>query len=653
MLRSSIAPAVIALLVALCFAACHAVAGEDPARAEFVAAMQRIRAHAPDQPDSPALQAYVIYDYLLAARLRRDLDLKPGEELDSAIDAFLQMRAGQPVARNLRLDWLTSLANRRRWDWFLPRATDVTSPALLCDRLQGRLATGNTQGLAAEALERWSFPQKQPSECDPAFAWLRQQGLLTPALAESRTRAALAADNPRLAREFAADVPAKEAQPLIQWAQLLDSSKSALTDLAANPTAPVEPVALAAGFDHLAKTDSSSALALLPRLLARPDMTPAMQARLQRTAAMGAAYGRDSAAVAAFDALPESSVDNDVREWRVRAALWAGDYRKALSWIDSMPSTLLSQPRWRYWRARAVQALSGDDAAAPLYAQLAGLRDFYGYLAADRIHRTYVLNAKSSLDDELEQKALASQPGVVRAHALFDCNLEDDAGVEWAVAFSNAENAVKLQAAHLAARWGWYAQSITTLAQVGEFDDVKLRYPRPYAAAVAEASKLTQVPADWILAVMRQESLFREDAVSRAGARGLMQMQPSTAAAVAKRWHLPLPQRDGTFDPSMDVQRGAAHLRDLLDKYGQLGLTLAAYNAGAIPLARWLPNRPMDADVWIENIPYGETRNYIQRIIEHIVAFAWVREAELPKLTTLLPPITPTTFSARTGRPAQ
>jgi soluble lytic murein transglycosylase len=643
------------LAVAFMFVSCLALAGGKPAakvneeavRAQFMAAMQRIRQGTAEQPDSPELQAYTIYDYLTAARFRRDLDLKPNEDLDTAVDAFLQAHAGQPVARNLRIDWLTSLANRRRWDWFLPRATDVTTASLICDRLQGRLASGDMQGLAAEALSRWSLPQKQPTECDPVFAWLRQQGLLTPALAESRTRAALAADNARLAREFVVDVPAEKAEPLLQWAQLLDSSKAALTTIAGTPTAPVEPVALVAGFDHLARADSSSALALLPKLLARPDMTPALQARLQRTAAMGAAYGRDSAAIAAFDVLPDSSVDNDVREWRVRAALWAGDYEKALAWINEMPPTLSSQPRWRYWRARSVAATSGSEAAAPLYADLAGLRDFYGYLAADRIHHGYVLNAKASFDDETLQSAIAAQPGLLRAHALFDCGLDDDAGLEWAVVFSASDNAVKLQAAHLAARWGWYAQSITTLAQVGEFDDVRLRYPRPYASAIAEASKLTQVSPDWILAVMRQESLFRDDAVSRAGARGLMQMTPTTAVAVAKRWHLPLPERDGTFDPPMDVQRGAAHLRDLLDKYGQLGLTLAAYNAGAVPVARWAPTRQMDADVWIENIPYGETRNYVQRIVEHIVAFAWVRDAEPPRLATLLPPITPTTFSAQ------
>jgi soluble lytic murein transglycosylase len=648
---------------------------EAAVQAEFRAAIQRIRQHQPDQPDSPALQSYVIYDYLLVARFRRDLEQKPGDELDTAINTFLEAHAGQPVARNLRNDWLTSLGTRRKWDWFMPRAADVTTPPLICDRLQGKIAaladvtqTGaasqpasgaaaqanaTAQAIAAEALIRWSLVQKQPSECDPVFAWLRQQNVITPDLAEARTRAALTADNAKLAREFVVDVPPDRAAPLLQWAQLLDSSKSALTNLASTPMTPVEPAALAGGFDHLARADSTTALTLLPKLLARPDMTPVTQAKLQRIAAMGAAYGRDSAAIAAFDLLPESSVDSDVREWRVRAALWAGDFQKALAWLNTMPPTQLSQPRWRYWRARSIAATQGPEAAAPLYAELAELRDFYGYLAADRIKHGYVLNAKASFNDETLQKAMAAQPGLVRAHALFDCGLDDDAMLEWAVVFGSADNALKLQAAHLAARWGWYAQSIVTLAQVGEFDDVRLRYPRPYTSAVAEASKLTQVPQDWILAVMRQESLFRDDAVSRAGARGLMQMTPTTAAAVAKKWHLPLPDKEGTFDPPMDVQRGAAHLRDLLDKYGQLGLTLAAYNAGAIPVARWTPTRTMDADVWVENIPYGETRNYVQRIVEHIVAFAWVRDAEPPRLATLLPEISPTAVAAQTQPAAQ
>jgi soluble lytic murein transglycosylase len=610
-------------------------------RQEFMAAMQRVRLHQPDIPDSPALESYAIHDYLVAARLRRDVS-RPDENIDGTIDAFLHTHAGQPVARGLRRDWLTSLAQRRRWDWFLPRSADVIDPVLICDRLDGRLATNDTQGLAAAALLRWIVPQKPPAECSEVFSWLRQQGFLTPALAETRTRAALAADTPRLAREFAADVPLSRRAALIQWSDLLDSPRSALSVLAAQPSLPVEPEALAAGFDKLSRTEPAFALDLLPRLLARDDAAPGLQERLKRSAALGAAYDRDPRAMAAFDALPPTAIDSQVLEWRVRAALWKGEYARALGWLEQMPSSLSAQPRWRYWRARAMAATMGDDAAAPMFGEIAGLRDYYGYLAADRLKQPYHLNVRPSPPDAAAQTALAAQPALIRAHELFDCDMTDEAGAEWTAALDGADTALKVQAALLASRWGWYSQSISTLAQTGEFDDVTLRYPRPYLDAVSQAGKLARLPQDWILAVMRQESLFRKDAVSRADARGVMQMVPSTASAIARRWHLSSPARDGLFDPSIAVPLGAAYLRELLDRYGeQLAVSLAAYNAGPAAVARWLPPQPMDADVWIENIPYNETRGYVQRILEHIVAFAAVRGAEAPRVEVLVSRIEP------------
>ena len=188
----------------------------DAVRQAFVAAMDRVRLNMPETADPPALEVYAIHDYLVAARLRRDLTKTPGDTLDDTIDVFLRAHAGQPVTRALRREWLASLAERRRWPLFLPRSVDVTDPQLICDRLAGRLASGDTDDLGAAVLARWSLPQKPPAECSEVFEWLRRQNLVTPALAEARTRAALAADNPRLAREFAADVPvAGRAAPLI------------------------------------------------------------------------------------------------------------------------------------------------------------------------------------------------------------------------------------------------------------------------------------------------------------------------------------------------------------------------------------------------------------------------------------------------------
>jgi soluble lytic murein transglycosylase len=613
-----------------------------PAATEFMAAMQRARMNstAPGAPDSAALKAYPIYDYLAAARLRRALTWTPADDLDAAIDAFLRAHEGQPVGRVLRRQWLGSLAERRRWDWFLPRSADLTDPVLICDRLEGRLATGDTDKLASEALARWNLVQRPPAECALVFAWLHAQGVVTPAMQEARARAALATDNPSLAREFIAEVPSERSAPLRQWLQLLESPGPALTALAGAPSTGVEPDALLAGFTRLSNTDSNSASTLLPALLARPDLAPALRDKLWRSFALGAAYGRQSTAIAAFGRVSVTVVDTQVQEWRVRAALWDGDYARALEWLGDMPESLAALPRWRYWRARATAAVKGADSAAPLFAAIAGMRDYYGYLAADRLHQPYNLNMHPTPDDLEVQAALASQPALIRAHALIDCDLTDDANAEWGSVLAGAPKAVKVQAAHLASRWGWYAQTISMLAQADDWDDVSLRYPRPYASVVADASKLTQLPPDWILAIIRQESLFRKDAVSRADARGLMQMQPATADAVARRWHFAMPSRDALFDPLVAVPLGAAYVRELLDRYGnQLDLSLAAYNAGPVSVARWLPGRPVEADIWIENIPYTETRGYVQHILEHIVAFAAVRNAEPPRLSSLLPPV--------------
>jgi soluble lytic murein transglycosylase len=604
--------------------------------------MQRLHQHVPDETDSPTLQGYVLYDYLVAGRLRRDLAANPNPDLDTATDTFVRAHSGQPVARPLRHEWLVSLAERGRWDWFMSRSTDATDPQLLCDRLAGRLATGDTEGLATEALARWSTPQRQPDECNGVFIWLRTRGFLTPELAEGRTRAALAADNPKLAHEFIVDVPAPRSAPLLQWIQLLEAPKAAVAVLSINPAAPVETDALLAGFSRLSTLDINAAVSLLPGLMQRTDLTPPLRNRLLRSVALGSAYSRLPGAVAAFGKLNDDPNDVPVQEWRVRAALWAGDFAKASAWLEQMPPTLGSQPRWRYWRARAVTATSGPAAAESLFAEIAGLRDYYGYLAADRLKQPYNLNIRPTPNDTDVQAELAAEPGLIRAHALFDCDMTDEAGVEWAAALSGAKPTLKVQAARLASQWGWYAQTIASLAQAGEWDDVPLRYPRPYAEIVSDVSKQTQVPGDWLFGVMRQESLFRRDAVSRADARGLMQLLPGTASAVARRWDQPPPTRENLFDPPIGIKLGAMYVHELLERYkGQLDEALAAYNAGPNSVARWLPGNALDADIWIENIPYTETRGYVQHILEHIVAFAKVRDAEPPRLSDLLPQVEP------------
>jgi soluble lytic murein transglycosylase len=625
-------------------------------RAAFRAALARVGQAGLPPADPPALRAYAIYSYLIAARLQATLSGHPATgadpQLDALIAAFLQEHRGEPVTRALARDWLLKLAMHQQWPTYLSQVGEFVGagddPALACDTLSARIATGATgaensdSALASAALTAWSQSFQQPAACDGVFAWLQQQGLLTPERVEARARAALAAGHAGLGLKLAAQLSVAQAAPLLEWAGLLQRPRALLEALAQAPGMPVEPDALAAGIDRLALSDSLAAEAVLTALLMRPDMTPELAAQLQRSVALGLAYDHVPSAAAALQAVPEMARNDAVREWGVRIALWTGAWPQALSWLDQLPPIIAAEPRWRYWRARALEVVAGETVAAPLLSALAGLRDYYGYLAADRVVLPYDLQSHPTPADLAVHSGLAARPGLVRAHELFECGLTDSAELEWAVSLREATNAQRVQAAQLAEDWGWYAWAIAQLARADDLDDVALRYPRPYVDSVARASALTDVPADWLLAVMRQESLFRADAVSRANAQGLMQLLPTTASAVAQRWHVTLQGVDSLFDPATALTLGAAHLRELLNQYdGAIVLALAAYNAGAAPVARWRPAQPMDADVWIENIAYGETRDYVERILEHIVAYSWERGAPPPRLSSLLPAVGP------------
>jgi soluble lytic murein transglycosylase len=197
-----------------------------------------------------------------------------------------------------------------------------------------------------------------------------------------------------------------------------------------------------------------------------------------------------------------------------------------------------------------------------------------------------------------------------------------------------------LQSIRLAARWRWYDQAIAVASAQQVFNDYVLLYPRPFDAQVEQAARLAQLAPELIYGVLRQESLYRVDAVSSADARGLMQLQLDTARRTARHWKLPQPDLPDLFDPATSILLGAARLRTLLDQFdGQIPAALAAYNAGANAVMRWLPGKSIDSDVWIENIPYGETRGYVQRVLWHVLTFTWLHTREAQQTKSWLNPI--------------
>lgn len=612
-------------------------------RAEFVAALARVDAASPLSPDSRALSGYVLYPYLQAARLQRALKAGADATVDARVRAYLAADDALPVGRDLRKAWLQSLAQRQDWAGFKAAwAADAADDDLRCQFLLARIKTADGKGLQDDLLKLWLTGQQMPQTCAPAFDWARTQGWLTPELVEQRARAALAAGNAELADFLAPSLPAPRAAPLQRWARLIRTPQEEIDVLIAHPQEPVEADALADGFARLARSKPDEALKRYPRLLSSRQLRGDVATPYTAALALGLAWSRRPEAIDYFRKLPESAAsDPKVQEWRVRAALWNGDWTRARQWLARLPKALAAQDRWTYWRARALeQAKATRQQAQALYETLSRQNNLYGALAAWRLQRPHTPNPQPQAVDAASQASLQANEALIRAHELHLAGCDAWAVAEWRKALEDAPPALRLQAGLLASGWNWHAQAIPTLAWAAAYDDFDRTYPLAYEPAVRKAHELSGLPEPVIYGVLRQESLYDAEAVSKRDALGLMQLLLPTARNVARRAKLPEPTRDDLFKPEVNLSLGAAYLRDLINQQnGSLILALGAYNAGPNAVARWLPETPRDADVWMENIPYTETRSYIQKILWHIAVFGWKETGEPQDLTPLLTPI--------------
>jgi soluble lytic murein transglycosylase len=296
--------------------------------------------------------------------------------------------------------------------------------------------------------------------------------------------------------------------------------------------------------------------------------------------------------------------------------------------------------------ARSAQRRGDAQTAAALYAAIVPSDNFYSASAAARLGTRARPHPEALAADSAALAALAARPEFVRARELLLCRLNAAALGEWLAGFGALDGAARRQAVHLASSWGWHDLAVATATREQVFFDYALLYPKPYDAAVDAAAAATKLSPTLIYALIRQESLFRPDAVSGAGAMGLAQLLPETARLTARAWSLPQPRPADLLVPDVNVRLGAAHLRSLIDRFeGQTMLALAAYNAGPVPAERWLPPEPLDADVWVENIPYNETREYVQRVLWHSVVFGWLDSGEPQNVDTWLMPILPRSAS--------
>lgn len=607
---------------------------------------------ADEKTDSEALRNYPLYPYLQAARIKRALGQATNElgTADQRAETFISYYEREPVGRDVRNAWLGSLAQRQQWEAFLKQYRDDTaSDSLRCHSFTARIAVGQTQDLTLDIARQWLTPASLP-DCERAFDWMRGQNAMTPALIEQRVRRALENNSPGFAKQIAASLPADQAAPLLRWAALLENPQKQIDALIASPALKIEPKAQLAGWSRLARTDRDGAIRRYESFVRARGLTEETASPYALALALGLSWDRRPEALHYFKRVQPKDFDDTAREWHARAALWAGDWKLVGNIIAAMPDQQRSHARWRYWSARATEKNGDPKLARQLYESVLLDDNFYSIMSAARLDQPLSPHPEKLPLDQPEVERMEQLPPMVRARELLLSDMQNLATSEWAFGLDQLTDPSRTQAIHLAARWGWYDQAIATASQRRVFNDYELLYPRPYDAEVLSAAKLTGLTPQLIYSVMRQESLFRSDAMSSAGARGLLQMLPETARRTASKWKRPRPAPSDLFNPVINVPLGSAHLRDLADRFGgQTIVALAGYNAGPNAAARWMPSESLDPDIWVENIPYNETRNYVQRILWHNVVFSWLKTGEPQKVDSWLARIAPLDDSAMLG----
>lgn len=563
------------------------------------------------------LDDYPLLPYLEYAELRRHLaTVKPAK-----VQGFLTRYDDSPLSARLRSAWLGHLAEKGRWKTYLEFFEPSKSTERRCHYLHALIATKHQDIAFSQVPQLWLTGRSQPEACDVVFAAWRGAGHLTPELVWQRIGLAMDAGQTRLTGYLQRYLPKAEQHWVALWLKVRNQPALILDAQAMAPWHAQRSRVLLYGLQRMTRSDPDQAERAWRTLNDRYRFADTQKAEGERILATGYIRHRHPGTLARLDRV-EPGDDLNLHHKRILAALSNEDWERALFWIGDLPAEERTQERWRYWAGRAMLQLGRHDEGLALLSEVAQDRTYYAFLAADRIGESYFLQHVPLRVEPAQTARLEALPAMARLRELRALQRNLDVKREWWWLTRRLEPKALQAAALIAKDWGWYDQSIFTLARSGYWDDLELRFPLNHLDLLERNARRNGIELPWVLAVVRQESAFGLRAHSPAGARGLMQLMPGTARDVAKRLGKPRPRHSDLFRPETNIPLGTAYLSQV---YGQLDrhpvLATAAYNAGPHRVERWIPQTTLDADIWVENIPFQETRQYVKRVMAYAVIY--------------------------------
>lgn len=578
-------------------------------------------------PDYP-IPSYVDY-YRLKPRLRA----ASNEE----ILAFLQRYEGSAIADRLRNDWLLELGRRRDWANFdreLPLFVKNDDYQIRCYALLSRALKG--QKVADEARSLLDNPPNYGEACAALVAQLAQSGQFT-------TKDLLA--QLRLAGEMHATGPSRRTALLLGAS---DTRAAQAVDLPA--------LAMARG---IGKTRAEHEIYLVAiGSMAHTSLklaTVALNRNAPRLSAEERAIGWSNIALAASQALAPEAYEDWARaagapltwtqlEWKTRIALRHGDWKQVRSTIESMAQQQRDEAAWTYWLGRADAALGRKDEAQDLFQRIADQNSFYGQLAMEELGQQITIPPSAAPPTPAEMAQAAANPGFKRALKFFSLRLRFEGTREWNWALNKLSERQLLAAAEYARQNDILDRMLSTSERTRSEFDYTQRFPAPHNDILHPTAQSLGLDQAWVYGLIRQESRFISDAQSGVGAAGLMQVMPSTGKWVAEKIGLADYGHGMLNDIRTNIILGTNYLNMVLaNAEGSQVLATAAYNAGPARVRSWRNqlSAPMEGAIFVETIPYDETRNYVRNVMSNATNYAALFEKRPQSLKARLGTITP------------
>lgn len=592
------------------------------------------------------LEDYPLLPYLHYARLLRYISNAEAAE----VIAFRERFADSHLADSALTHWLDNLARRGQWELyrqhFDPKLARTATQQ--CRYYRSLYETGDRAGALAGAARMWVANDSRPDVCNPLFDVWRRAGGLTDALAWERITLVLAANRPTLAGYLLRYLDPAH-QPLGQEFIALHRQPQRLSRLTSLPGDPARGAQVVAHVvKRMARQNPEAAQATLDTWSSRVELSAADQQPIAEDVLRWRIRR---------DLLPEnfsaswpppgigSPVDGTLLEELTRRAIANEQWEEALTWIGRMAPEERDRVGWQYWQARASLELhAGRNGASPpaialapetaraLLATVAEQRNYYGFMAADRLGQPVNMQAATLDLTAAEVEAVASHTAIRRALELYAMDERLDARRELSWLRARLDNRGLLALAEVARRQGWHSEAIQATITAREWNHLDLRFPLAFAEPMQANARLRQLEPSWLFAIARQESAFRTDARSPAGALGVMQVMPATAQLTARQMSIPLANTWQLLDHEKNIEIGAGYLARMYERYEHNRiLASAAYNAGPGRVDQWLARRPATpADVWIEAIPFRETRGYVQNVLAFALIYSRRLGAEQP-----------------------